>query len=81
MIKAPPRRVSIDEDGLSFTRLRCQVAIFVNGERMSRVLAYDVDQGFVERIVTDGKGYILIEDGEVVTETLRGKVQVGWLNA
>lgn len=72
----PPRRLDIDVDG--FGPHWSPIAIFVNGERCSRVLAYDVDEGFVRRVATDRRGAILIEGGEVVEEIVRGHVQVGW---
>lgn len=71
----PPRRLDVDQDE-DFTAWRRNLSVFVNGERQSRVLAYDVDAGFVCRIATR-RGIILVENGEAVTETIFGKVQVG----
>jgi hypothetical protein len=71
----PPRRLDVEDD--EFAALRGDLSIFVNGERMSRVLAYDIDRGFVSRIASNANGGILVEGNDVVTEVVCGHVQVG----
>lgn len=65
-----PRRLDVDylPDGYE---LRC----FVNGERQAFVRFYDMDEGIVERVMTDGDGHILHIAGEAIILTLGGKVQ------
>lgn len=75
MLEAPPRRLDIEEHGY---RAGTGLRVFLNGEPVSRVLAYDIDAGFVRRIAVDERGFVRVERGEVVEEELRGKVQVGW---
>lgn len=70
----PPRRLDIHEDGHQAGH---GLAIFVDGERQARVLAYDIDEGYVCKIATDSTGAILVDGGEVVEEIVRGHVQVG----
>lgn len=79
-MRQPPRRLSVDDDD-DFVELRRNITVFVNGERMSRVLAYDIDEGFVTRIACDERGAILVENCEVVTEIVYGRVQVGMNDA
>jgi hypothetical protein len=78
MSEKPPRRFDFEQHGFDARR---GLAVFVDGERQGRVLAYDVDEGFVIKIATDERGYILVENGEVVEEIVRGRVQVGWQEA
>jgi hypothetical protein len=75
----PPRRLDVEEQGSFFATH--PIAIFVDGERQARVLAYDLDEGFVRKIATDGDGRILVEQGEVVEAIVRGHVQVSWRKA
>lgn len=66
-----PRRLDVDElqDGLG-------LRVFVSGERQTLVRFYDIDNGFIERIKTDGRGRIVSINGEAIIETVVGKVQV-----
>jgi hypothetical protein len=72
----PPRSLDIGSHHLgdAVSELR----IVLNGEPQRRVLAYDVDAGFIRKVASDGRGNILVVDGDVVETLERGDVRVGW---
>lgn len=55
---------------------RLGLRVFVNGERQQLVRFYDIEAGFVERIMTDGDNRIFHINGEAVLQTVIGKVSV-----
>lgn len=77
-----PRRLDIDEscariyiNDLRSRGLKPQV--YLNGEPVERVLAYDVNEGFVKRQkLKDGRPYVEPGQDRAATEVVRGKVTV-----
>lgn len=74
----PPRRLDIEGHEARADWLH-ELAVFVDGEPQSRVLEYDVDRGYVRRFQTRD-GCIVVDGPDVLTEIVRGRVQVGWRN-
>lgn len=66
-----PRRLDVDHLADGFA-----LRVFVNGERQTFVRFYDIDDGYIERIMTNGHGAILTIGGEAIRQTVIGKVQV-----
>lgn len=74
MIQAP-RRIVVEDLPNSTIGWRV-LRIFVDGERMSNVISYDIDEGFVIRVKLDDEGRVLVCGDEVVTEFVHGIVRV-----
>ena len=72
----PPR--SLDLDG--FRRIGYRpLIVTVNGAQQHYVQAYNVDEGWVERLKRDEMGHwVVCEDGSIVSELVRGVVMVWW---
>ena len=72
---APPRNLSIDQHAL-VAEWGHKVDVFLDGEKLERVRAYDVDEGVVWRTKLGPEGRPFIEGRRVAEEMLTGKVEV-----
>lgn len=71
----PPRRLDAEDLPNSALEHRA-LRVFVDGERITNVVAFDVDEGFAIRMKLDDAGRVLVFGDEVVTETLRGIIDI-----
>ena len=53
--------------------------VFLNGERVKRVIEADTLAWYIVRYVSDERGLIVVENGEAKTERLYVKVEVSIL--
>lgn len=71
----PPR--ALDTDG--FRRIGCRpLIVTVNGFQQRGIVAYNVDEGWVERYKVDERGYLSMYQDEYLSELVRGVVMVFW---
>ena len=67
-------------DGELVTELHGKVEITLDGDRMERVVSYDVPRGVIVRQRRDWRGRTLVgEDGAAAIEQLEGRIEVRWL--
>lgn len=73
-----PRRLNMSELRQDFRHLAGRLEIFLDGQLMHDVIAYDTDAGSLERYAHDEAGNPIIgEDGErLATEMVTGNVRV-----
>jgi hypothetical protein len=57
--------------------------VYLDGVAVTRVIAYDENEGFVRRLKTDADGRVMLDKGAgiAVEETLRGCVEARWLKS
>lgn len=71
----PPR--SLDTE--TYLRLNCRpIIVTLNGQQQRFVAAYNVDEGWIERYITDEHGKLSIYQDECRSEIVRGIVMVFW---
>ena len=68
-----PRQGQVGDE---FHRQHPTVRVFLDGVEMRDVIAYDMDAGTIERHIRNKDGSLRLRNGEFMTETLRGKVEV-----
>lgn len=70
-----PRKLSSDSDECKkLLREGYAIAVMLNGERVERVLSYDMDEGTVTLLVVDENGMSLIKGDSWESQTLHGTV-------
>lgn len=72
---APPR--ALDLEGHKALGHR-PVIVTLNGMQRRYIAAYNVDEGWIERYITDERGNPSIYEDEFRTEIVRGIVMVFW---
>lgn len=50
----------------------------INGVPQKRLVAYDMDKGWIERVRCDDFGQPIVEGGRLQTDILQGRVEVEW---
>jgi len=71
----PPRSLNLD----GFKCIGCRpLIVTVNGAVQHYVQAYNVDEGWVERLKRDERGNLSIYEDEYRSEIVRGVVMVFW---
>lgn len=71
-----PNSLSVDDFGKDHRVM--QVNIFFNGQKQDGCIAFNVKEGWIKRYKKRA-GRIVIENGELVTETIKGVVEVTWI--
>lgn len=73
-----PARYSVDQDDYD-PDLGARLLIKLNGAEQDRVVEYDAEAGWVDRVETDAAGEIVIDQfrGTVSIERMSGLVEVG----
>lgn len=75
----PPRRLSPAD--IATDMAYHSVAVFLNGRAQANVVAYDADDGWVERHVLDARGRYVVKGTALATERVAGAVKVQWKEA
>lgn len=71
----PPRALDCD----AYVRLGSRpIIVTLNGMQQRYVAAYNVDEGWIERYITDEHGDLSIYEDEYRSEIVRGIVMVFW---
>ena len=71
----PPR--SLDLEG--YKRIGCRpLIVTLNGAVQSYVLAYNIDEGWIERYKVNERGHLSLYQDEYLSEIVRGVVMVWW---
>lgn len=73
-----PRKLSIDdaEKDARLMAVAMALDVFLDGQKQTACLRYDLDAGEIERIAQDNAGKIIIEGGDFKREIVRGVVEV-----
>jgi hypothetical protein len=81
-MREPPRRYSVADDLRlpAGERIGPRLAVLLNGNVVTRVIAYDCDAGEIERYEEDENGEVRVNrrTGQAMRETLRGNVMACW---
>lgn len=72
----PPRLSANGEHGLPVNPSICRrIRIFVDGDMLRHVVAYDIEAGWVEVIEHDERGFLVHRDGEWSTRRVHGQLR------
>jgi hypothetical protein len=76
-------RISIDDSdpgNALFKRVvaASAISVFLDGVRVTECYTADTARGYVICAATDGRGHIIVVDGEVQHKTRRGRVELAF---
>lgn len=77
MTEIPVRFSSNGEFGLPFDRsLSPRLRVFVGGDFLRGIVAYDIEAGWVEVLEHDERGHATKRDGQWLTRRVHGRVDI-----
>jgi hypothetical protein len=71
----PPRKLSTDRADVSYDICYKRVGVFFDGKERDDVNSYDMDEGWIDRRLRNGKRRFIVKDGAYVLERLYGVVE------
>lgn len=76
-MRQPPRQLSINDRPINPDCFNVQV--WLDGVRQTRVTAYNQDEGWIERHITDENGNVKIFCDKIRQERINGTVEIKWI--